>query len=117
MPIPTFRADGFLPEGVHCAELDEIRERFGSAIPRRRELMDRVELWVELVPQIAIDTSWKAKIPTDGTANPRMKKNTMPFIRGFAVPSVGISQRTTHGAMPNGVSGGSGERSIPDLRH
>ena len=48
MPIPPFREDGYLPEGVHSADMEEIRQRFGSATPRRRELMQHVDLWVEL---------------------------------------------------------------------
>ena len=48
MAIPVFREDGFLPEGVHFAEMEEVRERFGLATPRRRELMERVENWIEL---------------------------------------------------------------------
>ncbi len=48
MAIPPLRADGFLPEGVHPADVEEVRQHFGTATPRRRELMQRVELWVEL---------------------------------------------------------------------
>ncbi len=29
MPIPELNQDGFLPEGIHAASLEEVRERFG----------------------------------------------------------------------------------------
>jgi len=48
MAIPPFRTDGFLPKGAHPADLEEIRQRFGSATPRRRKLMEGVDQWVEL---------------------------------------------------------------------
>ena len=43
-----------------------------------------------LVPQIAMELSWSPKIPTDGMAIPRMKNEKHGFIRGIAMPSVGI---------------------------
>lgn len=48
MAIPVFRDDGLLPDGLHVAKLEEVRQHFGLATPRRRELMQRVDLWVEL---------------------------------------------------------------------
>lgn len=52
VPIPEFRDDGCLPEGLHCATLEEVRERFGSSSPRRRELMPHVEEWFEMAKSI-----------------------------------------------------------------
>jgi hypothetical protein len=52
MPIPSFRSDGFLPDGIHLATVTEIRERFGSMTARRRELMQRVDLWLELARMV-----------------------------------------------------------------
>jgi hypothetical protein len=52
MPIPSFRDDGCLPEGLHLAILDEVRERFGMSSDRRRELMPRIEQWVEMAKSI-----------------------------------------------------------------
>ena len=46
-----------------------------------------------LVPQIAIELSWSLKLPTDGMAIPRMKNEKLCFIRGIAMPSVGIISR------------------------
>jgi uncharacterized protein DUF6932 len=52
MPIPPFRDDGNLPTGLHVAEVDEIRLRFGESSNQRRALMERVSLWVELARAI-----------------------------------------------------------------
>lgn len=48
MPIPEFRADGYLPEGVHPATEAEVLFRFGSSTPRRRFLALRLRRWLEL---------------------------------------------------------------------
>lgn len=52
MPIPRLRENGLLPEGIHRATLDEVRERFGTTSDRRRELMRRVEEWFEMAHAI-----------------------------------------------------------------
>ena len=51
-PIPPFRPDGYLPEGVHgCSESDVI-VRFGSSNRRRRRLALRLHQWIELGRQV-----------------------------------------------------------------
>jgi hypothetical protein len=49
MPIPEFRADGYLPLGVHQATEEEIAVRLGSTTARRQALMERVSDWLALV--------------------------------------------------------------------
>lgn len=46
--IPAFRADGYLPEGLHPATEAEVLFRFGAPSRRRRKLALRVRRWVEL---------------------------------------------------------------------
>jgi hypothetical protein len=46
--IPDFRADGYLPEGLHLATEAEVTFRFGSGTPRRRRLILRLRRWLEL---------------------------------------------------------------------
>ena len=46
--IPTFRPDGYLPEGLYPATLAEITFRFGTSSRRRRFLTLRLRRWVEL---------------------------------------------------------------------
>src|SRR5437588_10732851 len=48
MPIPAFRDDGYLPEGLHLAGEEEVVERFGRATPRREYLLGRLRRWLEL---------------------------------------------------------------------
>jgi hypothetical protein len=48
MPIPAFREDGYLPEGLHQASEDEVLARFGHSTPRRVYLMGRLRRWLEL---------------------------------------------------------------------
>jgi hypothetical protein len=51
-PIPPFRPDGYLPEGVHrCLEAD-VMFRFGSSSRRRRRLALRLRRWIELGRQV-----------------------------------------------------------------
>lgn len=52
MPIPPFRQDGCLPEGLYAVTLDEVRVRFGSTSDRRRELMTCIEEWIEMARDI-----------------------------------------------------------------
>jgi len=49
--IPGFRSDGYLPDGIHLAELDEIVNCFGTT-QRRGKLMGRVKTWVGLARSI-----------------------------------------------------------------
>lgn len=61
--IPRFRADGYLPEGVHRATEAEITFRFGTGTSQRRRLVLRVRRWASLARQIgarrmAIDGSF-----------------------------------------------------------
>lgn len=46
--IPSFRVDGYLPEGVHPASEAEFTFRFGSISPRRRRLVIHVRHWIKL---------------------------------------------------------------------
>jgi hypothetical protein len=46
MAIPAFRDNGYLPIGVHKATEAEVAERFGSTTLRRRQLMDRIGVWL-----------------------------------------------------------------------
>lgn len=48
-PIPAFRADGFLPEGVYPAPEADILFRFGTSGRQRRRLALRLRRWVEPV--------------------------------------------------------------------
>jgi hypothetical protein len=48
MPIPEFRPDGYLPEGLHRATEEEVAARFGQTTARRRALMTRVAEWLVL---------------------------------------------------------------------
>jgi len=50
--IPAFRADGYLPVGVHLASEAELTIRFGSTSARRRRLVLRVRRWIELARQV-----------------------------------------------------------------
>ena len=46
MPIPAFRADGWLPEGHHAADWEEISAIFGGGPnTQRRELLNRLLQW------------------------------------------------------------------------
>ncbi len=51
--LPDFRADGYLPEGVHPASEAEVLFRFGSASARRRRLALRLKRWVFLARQVS----------------------------------------------------------------
>lgn len=46
--IPPFRADGYLPEGLHRASEAEVLFRFGTSTRRRRRLALRLLRWIEL---------------------------------------------------------------------
>jgi hypothetical protein len=46
--IPSFRTDGYLPEGLFLATEAEVTFRFGAPGPRRRRLALRVRRWIEL---------------------------------------------------------------------
>lgn len=52
MPIPTFRADGYLPAGLHLASEAEVLFRFGASNRRRRRLALRLRHWLELARQV-----------------------------------------------------------------
>jgi hypothetical protein len=51
--IPPFRADGYLPEGLHRASEPEVVFRFGASTPRRRRLALRLRRWIELARRVA----------------------------------------------------------------
>ena len=46
--IPSFRADGYLPEGLHPASEAEVLFRFGTSSRRRIQLALRLRRWIEL---------------------------------------------------------------------
>lgn len=46
--IPEFRADGYLPEGLHVATEAEVTFRFGSGTSQRQHLALRLRRWIEL---------------------------------------------------------------------
>jgi hypothetical protein len=48
MPIPDFREDGYVPEGLHQATEAEVLFRFGSPTRRRRRLALRLRHWLDL---------------------------------------------------------------------
>jgi hypothetical protein len=48
MPILPLQYDGFLPPGLHLAEMDEIEDRFGKSTSRRQNLFIRLRLFAEL---------------------------------------------------------------------
>lgn len=50
--IPAFRADGYLPEGVHLASEAEVTFRFGPGAARRKRLVVQLRRWIELARQI-----------------------------------------------------------------
>jgi hypothetical protein len=47
-PIPAFRADGYLPAGLHEASEADVLFRFGSPSRRRHRLVHRLRRWIEL---------------------------------------------------------------------
>src|SRR5437764_15397455 len=49
--IPSFRADGYLPEGLYLAAEAVVLFRFGASTRRRRRLALRLRRWIELVRQ------------------------------------------------------------------
>ena len=54
-PIPPFRRDGYLPDGVYvCSEADVIF-RFGSSSRHRRRLALRLRRWIELGRQVGAE--------------------------------------------------------------
>lgn len=46
--IPEFRDDGYLPDGLFPAPLEEVSARFGGGNRQRRRLAIRLARWVEL---------------------------------------------------------------------
>jgi hypothetical protein len=48
MPIPAFRDDGYLPDGLYQASEQEVIARFGQSTPRRIYLAGRVRSWLDL---------------------------------------------------------------------
>lgn len=50
--LPSFRSDGYLPDGVHVCSEAEVIFRFGSSNRRRRRLVLRLRRWIELGRQV-----------------------------------------------------------------
>ena len=46
--LPSFRPDGYLPDGIHACTGAEAMFRFGSQNRRRRRLAVRIRHWIEL---------------------------------------------------------------------
>jgi hypothetical protein len=71
MPIPEFRPDGYLPEGVHMATEEEVTARFGQSTPYRQMLMARVSEWLALARAVGasrflVDGSFVTTKPEPG---------------------------------------------------
>ncbi|MGA2704311.1 MAG: hypothetical protein ABSH35_24835 [Isosphaeraceae bacterium] len=66
MPIPDLNEDGLLPEGIHEASLEEVRERFGrfQRTDRRPDLFSKLSLFLAevrasgLVEAVIVDGSF-----------------------------------------------------------
>ena len=54
MPIPAFRSDGYLPEGLHKATEHEVRAVLGRGTSRRRTLMAHVFEWLQLSRAVGV---------------------------------------------------------------
>lgn len=52
MALPELMKNGFLPPGLHLAELDEIWERFGKGSEQRQTLFRRLQLFVDLARHV-----------------------------------------------------------------
>lgn len=52
MPLPSLQSNGFLPVGLHLAEVGEIKERFGQHTPQRQYLFERVQTFLELASYV-----------------------------------------------------------------
>ena len=52
--IPDFDADGFLPPGIHPANLAEIRDRFGGPSEIRRVQMESIGWMVDLARRAGV---------------------------------------------------------------
>jgi hypothetical protein len=50
--LPSFRQDGYLPDGIHRATEAEILWRFGIGSGRRRQLAVQLRRWIELARQV-----------------------------------------------------------------
>ena len=53
--LPGFRSDGYLPDGLHGASIDELRTRFGGPSARRRRLMSRIAYWHHLAVAVGAE--------------------------------------------------------------
>jgi hypothetical protein len=54
VPIPDFREDGYLPDGVHQAAEPEAVFRFGASTARRRSLVLRLRRWLDLARAVSV---------------------------------------------------------------
>jgi hypothetical protein len=52
VPIPDFREDGYLPEGLHQARETEVLFRFGSPTRKRRTLALQLRNWLRLARSV-----------------------------------------------------------------
>jgi predicted nucleotidyltransferase len=66
MPIPELNESGFLPEGIHAASLEEVRERFGrfQRSDRRPDLFTKFSIFMAevrasgLIEAVIVDGSF-----------------------------------------------------------
>lgn len=84
MAIPGFREDGYLPEGLHLADEDEVEDRFGQSTPRRVYLMGRVRRWLQLARAVGarrllIDGSFVTRKPERNCRGSVMIANESEF--------------------------------------
>lgn len=56
--LPKLNEDGFLPEGIHPATLEEIEEAFGSRNPKRRELMTLLKEALKNLKAAGVEKVW-----------------------------------------------------------
>jgi len=71
VPIPPLQKNGFLPPGLHSADLDEIRERFGRTSERRRMLSNRLQIFVDTARYVEARRVFVAGSDVTAKMNPR----------------------------------------------
>lgn len=70
MPIPALQENGFLPPGLHPADLDEIWERFGRTSEQRRGLFKRLQVFVDAARYVKALRMFIARSYVTAKANP-----------------------------------------------
>jgi hypothetical protein len=102
VPIPRFRADGYLPEGVHQATEPEVLFQFGAGSRRRRTMVLRLRQWLELAravgaPQFLVDGSFvTAKVdPGDIDAVIRLRSDFDQQVNAAFAPALELAEIIT----------------------